>query len=216
MSNKKIQLKDINSEDNVYPVTVADFIEGFEEKFKQLNQSDEERLQELENREDKDTIYDDSEIRGEITNIRNMLKNIEGGNGSYDDTELRGRIEVLEEKEDKDTIYDDTEIKSRIETLEGKEDYDDSEIRGLVNLLKDAVDGKVNVEVCDSQYDFDQILTKSNNTIYLIKGDQDVWASKDYVDELFDMVVDLRSRITRLESDTYGSTLNEEEEPSIE
>lgn len=148
MSQKKVQLKDINTDDNVYPVTIAEFIEGFEERFKDLNKSDEQRLQDLENKEDKDTVYDDAEIRG------------------------------------------------------------------LVALLKDAVDGKVNVEVCDSQYDFDQILTKSNNTIYLIKGDQDVWAAKDYVDELFDLMVDLRSRVVRLESDTYD--MPNEEGPSIE
>lgn len=152
MSQKKVQLKDINTDDNVYPVTIAEFIEGFEERFKDLNKSDEQRLQDLENKEDKDTVYDDTEIRG------------------------------------------------------------------LVTLLKDAVDGKVNVEVCDSQYDFDQILTKSNNTIYLIKGDQDVWAAKDYVDELFELLVDLRSRVVRLESDTYGISDEEgiEEGPSIE
>lgn len=151
MSQKKIQLKDINTDDNVYPVTIAEFIEGLEDKFKDMNKSDEQRLQELENKEDKDTVYDDTEIRG------------------------------------------------------------------LVSLLKDAVDGKVNVEVCDSQYDFDQILTKSNNTIYLIKGDQDVWAAKDYVDELFELIVDLRSRVVRLESDTYGISDDEGiEGPSIE
>ena len=212
--SKKVQLQDVNTGDKVYPVTNADYVENLEEKFKQLNQSDEQRLQNLENKEDKDTIYDDTELRGEISNIRKILNNIEGGNGSYDDSELRGRIEVLEGKEDKDTIYDDTEIKNRIETLESKEDYDDTELKELINLLKVAIDGKVNVEVCDSQYDFDNILTKSNNTIYLIKGDQDVWAAKDYVDELFDMIVDLRSRVTRIESDTYD--IPNEEEPDIE
>ena len=151
MSQQKIQLKDINTNDNVYPVTIAEFIEGLEDKFKDMNKSDEQRLQELENKEDKDTVYDDTEVRG------------------------------------------------------------------LITLLKDAVDGKVNVEVCDSQYDFYQILTKSNNTIYLIKGDQDVWAAKDYVDELFELIVDLRSRVVRLESDTYGISDDEEiEGPSIE
>ena len=210
--SKKVQLKDINSDENVYPITNADFVENLEEKFKELNKSDEQRLQDLENKGD--TIYDDSEIRDEITSIKNMLKNIEGGNGSYDDSELRGRIETLEGKEDKDTIYDDSELKNRIETLEGKEDYDDTELKGMINLLKDAIDGKVNVEVCDSQYDFDNILTKSNNTIYLIKGDQDVWAAKDYVDELFDMIVDLRSRLTRLEADNYD--IPNEDGPSTE
>ena len=197
--SKKVQLKNINTGDSIHPITSVDFVENFEEKFKELNQGDEQRLQDLEKREDKDTIYDDTEIRNEITNIKNSLKNIGGsgnGDGSYDDTELRGRIETLEQKEDKDTVYDDTEI------------------QGQISLLKEIMDGKVNVEVCDSQFDFDAILTKSNNTIYLIKGDQDVWAAKDYVDELFELIADLRSRVTKLESDTYD--IPNEEEPSVE
>lgn len=84
----------------------------------------------------------------------------------------------------------------------------------IMKAMQTDIDNKVNVEICDSQYDFDQILTKNNNTIYLIKGDQDVWAAKDYVDELFDMMVDLRSRVTRLESDNYD--VPNGEEPGVE
>lgn len=42
---------------------------------------------------------------------------------SYDDTEIKNRLNVLETKEDKDTIYDDTELRARIETIE-KIDHD--------------------------------------------------------------------------------------------
>lgn len=83
----------------------------------------------------------------------------------------------------------------------------------LAGKQKEYIDKKCNVVVCDNQYEFDQILTKDNNTIYLIKGDQDVWAAKDYVDELFDMMVDLRSRITKLEADSYD--MPNEDGPSI-
>lgn len=71
-----------------------------------------------------------------------------------------------------------------------------NELQKLINKIN----SKSSVEVCDNQYEFDQILTKDNNTIYLIKGDQDTWAAKEYVDELYDLNVELRNRIKVLES----------------
>lgn len=93
-----------------------------------------------------------------------------------------------------------------------KEKFNTTE-ENLNELLK----RKVNVEVCDTQYDFDQIKTKDNNTIYLIKGEQDTWAAKDYVDELFDLIVDLRSRVVVLESKTLSAEeLAAMESPSVD
>ena len=83
-------------------------------------------------------------------------------------------------------------------------------VDGEVDTLTEELNKKANVVVCDNQYEFDNILTKDNNTIYLIKGDQDVWAAKDYVDELFDLIVDLRSRVVVLEA----QNLNTEQELS--
>ena len=83
----------------------------------------------------------------------------------------------------------------------------------ILTGLKSYIDKKCNIVVCDNQYEFDQILTKDNNTIYLIKGDQDVWAAKDYVDELWDLVAELRNRLNNIE----GINLDEPtpEEPGI-
>ena len=92
--------------------------------------------------------------------------------------------------------------------LQAQKKYLDNE---SANLLEE-IDKKCNVIVCDNQYEFDQILTKDNNTIYLIKGDQDVWAAKDYVDELWDVVVELRNRLNSIE----GVSLDEDiEGPSV-
>lgn len=44
----------------------------------------------------------------------------------YNDTDLKARVEVLEQKTDKDTIYDDTEVKRRLTELENKPAVDTS------------------------------------------------------------------------------------------
>lgn len=73
----KVQLKDINGDKNVYPVTKSDYVEGIDDKFKELNTQDETDIKELkdkvnilENKEDKDTIYDDTYIKQQISNIK--------------------------------------------------------------------------------------------------------------------------------------------------
>lgn len=90
--------------------------------------------------------------------------------------------------------------------LEIQKDYIDNESSNLL----ESINKKCNVEVCDNQYEFDQILTKDNNTIYLIKGDQDVWAAKDYVDELWDLVAELRNRLNNIEGISLDDTMSEE------
>ena len=42
----------------------------------------------------------------------------------YDDSELRGRVSVLEAKHDNDTIYDDTNVRERLTALESKPNVD--------------------------------------------------------------------------------------------
>lgn len=89
--------------------------------------------------------------------------------------------------------------------LESQKTYTNNKLSNLLEITNK----KCNVEVCDNQYEFDQILTKDNNTIYLIKGDQDVWAAKDYVDELWDLVAELRNRLNNIE----GISLDDEAVP---
>lgn len=75
---------------------------------------------------------------------------------------------------------------------EWADSYDDTK-------LVEEINKKCNIVVCDNQYEFDQILTKDNNTIYLIKGDQDQWFSKEDGDELYDFYGELRERVAHLE-----------------
>ena len=68
----------------------------------------------------------------------------------YNDTDLKSRVEVLEQKTDKDTVYDDTPLKERVTALESKAieggAYDDSDLRNRVVALE----GK---EDKDTKYD---------------------------------------------------------------
>ena len=58
----------------------------------------------------------------------------------YNDTDLKARVEVLEQKTDKDTVYDDTLLKERVTALESKAieggAYDDKPIRDRLDVLE--------------------------------------------------------------------------------
>jgi len=58
----------------------------------------------------------------------------------YNDSDLKARVEVLEQKTDKDTIYDDTPLKERVTALESRAveggAYDDSDLRNRVVALE--------------------------------------------------------------------------------
>ena len=67
----------------------------------------------------------------------------------YNDSDLKARVEVLEQKTDKDTVYDDKPIKDRLDVLENKVDndtiYNDTEVKHRLTELenKPAVDTSV-------------------------------------------------------------------------
>ena len=58
----------------------------------------------------------------------------------YNDTDLKARVEVLEQKTDKDTVYDDTPLKERVTALESKAieggAYNDKPIRDRLDVLE--------------------------------------------------------------------------------
>lgn len=58
----------------------------------------------------------------------------------YNDSDLKARVEVLEQKTDKDTVYDDTPLKERLTALESKAieggAYDDKPIRDRLDILE--------------------------------------------------------------------------------
>lgn len=75
-----------------------------------------DRVVALEGKEDKDTVYDDSELRGKITALEERPQG-----SSYDDTELKGRVKALEDKPEP-TPYNDKPLSDRVTALEGKTD----------------------------------------------------------------------------------------------
>ena len=82
-------------------------------------------LQELfKNIEKNSGTYNDTEIRSSISLIEERVQTLETkpDNTVYDDSELSRRVSALETKEDKDTVYNDEEIKRRLSNLEGKTD----------------------------------------------------------------------------------------------
>lgn len=126
------------------------------------------RIQALESKEDKDTIYNDTEVKQGIQANTTSITTLEGDVNTYK-TSTNARLEALEHKEDKDTIYDDsavrgqitaleskvdgnkatqdgknTELENRIQALETKPDkdtvYDDTALAGRVTTLENKVD----------------------------------------------------------------------------
>lgn len=142
------------------------------------------RVLALELKTDKDTVYDDSEVKERLTTLENKapvdlsnyatkqeLANVSGSqpladnlvtkeeleekhyltthqdlseyakkSELYNDSDLKARVEVLEQKTDKDTVYDDTPLKERVTALESKAieggAYDDSDLRNRVVALE--------------------------------------------------------------------------------
>lgn len=81
------------------------------------------------------TAYDDSEIKQRL----DALENRQDQDTVYDDSELKRRLAALEGRQDQDTVFDDSDLKRRIAALEGRQDkdtvFDDSELkRRLVAL----------------------------------------------------------------------------------
>lgn len=74
------------------------------------------RIETLEQREDKDTIYNDTEIKNRLVALEQKQDN----DTIYDDTDIKERISALEEKPDNDTIYDDSNLKAQVSELQEK------------------------------------------------------------------------------------------------
>lgn len=141
------------------------------------------RVLALELKTDKDTVYDDREVKERLTTLENKppvdlsgyatkeeLRNVSGSQPTvdtsnlvtrdeleskgyvtdlseyakkselYNDSDLKARVEVLEQKTDKDTVYDDTPLKERVTALESKAieggAYDDKPIRDRLDVLE--------------------------------------------------------------------------------
>ena len=105
------------------------------------NLATKEELQEVRNSQPTvDTSHlvtrDELESKGYVKDLSEYAKKSE----LYNDSDLKARVEVLEQKTDKDTVYDDTQLKERVTALESKAieggAYDDKPIRDRLDVLE--------------------------------------------------------------------------------
>lgn len=159
-----------------------------------------ERVVALEGKEDKDTIYDDTEVKQGIKANESAIQGVEN-----DLTALRthtdSRLTALEEKPDNDTIYDDTELKNRVKALEDKPEptpYNDKPLSDRVTALEERPQG--------SSYDD----TALSNRVTALEGKVD----KDTVyddSDLKEQVNDLGSSVASALHDISEIRVNNEE-----
>lgn len=111
------------------------------------------RIKALEDKEDKDTIYNDTEVKQGIqantASITALDTKVDGNKQAQDgkNTELENRIQALEVKPDKDTVYDDTALAGRVTA---NKEAQDAEIQALkakdAELAKSISDNKADAD----------------------------------------------------------------------
>lgn len=126
------------------------------------------RIEILEQKEDRDTIYNDTEIKQSVADVDTKVDNLSEKVTALEerpivDTALTERVEALEQKEDKDTVYDDTAIKERISALEDKPDkdtiYDDSNLKSQIVELESKLQSLNTVRRAPTGYTLDRTTT---------------------------------------------------------
>ena len=107
------------------------------------------RVQELENKTDKDTVYDDAEVKKLIQANKDSIATTDNMVDEHENkiNTLTTDVEALKAKPDKDTIYDDSAVTARLTALETKEDkdtvYNDKELRDKITALEGKTDNFV-------------------------------------------------------------------------
>lgn len=123
------------------------------------------RIETLEQKQDKDTIYDDSELVSRVT----ALENKPDKDTIYDDSDIKRRLTALEQKEDHDTIYNDTEIKQSVADVDTKVDnlsekVTELEKRPIVDTaLTKRVEALERKEDKDTVYDDSKLVERIEN-----------------------------------------------------
>lgn len=119
--------------------------------------------------------YDDSQIRSQIADILAKigdLKQSEGNQSSYDDSELKSRLTALENRTDNDTIYDDTVVNQRLTALESRpvgQSYDDTAVKQRLTALEQSSGtGSASVRRAPMSYTLDR--TTNPWTVYFDNG----------------------------------------------
>ena len=128
----------------------------------------------------------------------------------YNDSDLKARVEVLEQKTDKDTVYDDTPLKERVTALESKAieggAYDDSDLRNRVVALETKEDKDTKYDDTEVKHRLTELENKPAVDTSVFVTDEKL-NSKGYLTEHQDLTpYALKSEIPQPYND---STLNE-------
>lgn len=151
------------------------------------------RIKALEDKEDKDTIYNDTEVKQGIqantASITALDTKVDGNKQAQDgkNTELENRIQALEVKPDKDTVYDDTVLAGRVTANKEAQDAKNTELEGKITALENKVDND------------NQTLALDDHTLS-ISGGNSVTLPKYDDTELKSKVEALTTRVTTDES----------------
>lgn len=104
--------------------TTKEYVESLVKSSKYDPQPVLDRLQLLENRSDKDTVYDDTDLKNRVKTLEDKPNKPNQTLSINDRTVSISDGNSIELPIDKDTIYDDTDIKKRVSVLESKPDKD--------------------------------------------------------------------------------------------
>ena len=104
--------------------TTKEYVESLVKSSKYDPQPVLDRLQLLENRSDKDTVYDDTDLKNRVKTLEDKPNKPNQTLSINDRTISISGGNSIELPADKDTIYDDTDIKKRVSVLESKPDKD--------------------------------------------------------------------------------------------
>ena len=121
------------------------------------------RVSNLEEKVDKDTVYDDSDLKSRVQALENRPTT---ASTSYDDKPLSDRVKVLENKQDKDTVYDDSKLTERVKKLEDKPGIDASKFITEETLTAKKFVTKDELNTLKPN----QILSLNNNTLSITGG----------------------------------------------
>ena len=104
--------------------TTKEYVESLVKSSKYDPQPVLDRLQLLENRSDKDTVYDDTDLKNRVKTLEDKPNKPNQTLSINDRTVSISDGNSIELPIDKDTIYDDTDLKKRVSVLESKSDKD--------------------------------------------------------------------------------------------
>ena len=159
------------------------------------------RIKALEDKEDKDTIYNDTEVKQGIqantASITALDTKVDGNKQAQDgkNTELENRIQALETKPDKDTVYDDTALAGRVTANKEAQDAKNTELEGKITALENKVDNDNQTLTLDDH----TLSISGGNAVTLPKYDDS--ALKADVEELKAKDTELAKSITDNKAD---------------